>query len=548
MKCGLGVRSELFEPIFSSLPDVGFLEAHSENYFGESLARAKLMQLREHYPMSLHGVGLSLGRADALNQAHLAELKCLVDEIEPLLVSEHLAWSAYSHRHVPDLLPLPLSEEALALMCQHVDQMQTALGRSILVENPSNYLVFDQLQIPEPEFLNALAEKTGCGLLVDINNIYVSAVNVGRDPLAYLNGLNEKFIGQYHLAGHTQVTRKKDDGEETVLIDTHNQTVTAKVWELYAHALTQHGAKPTLLEWDSDFPEFATLLEECATADDFLGDMAVKNFSSQPKPCADLAHSIALESSQHSSLLHSSLQKSFLDSVFNLDDQLASAAPEYRHRIGVYQNNVYAACRDYLAEVYPATQGVLGAQYFKQLAQQLVRDVPPSAGNITLYGAELKSKVGELEALHAMPYLADLIKFEWALHAAYFAPVADSLDHRSVSQPDLLALPVQFNLSVELIESNFPIYQIHRQSLPDYPEEVAIELTQSQDQLLIYKCNHSVETLVLQPEQALLFTAIKENQNLLQAIESLAGSISPESLSATLSLIFEQRILLAVNK
>ncbi|MFT5571736.1 MAG: hypothetical protein ACI9FR_000656, partial [Cryomorphaceae bacterium] len=272
MKCGLGIRPELFAAVFDRLPELGFLEAHSENYFGQSLARAKLLELREHYAISLHGVGLSLGRADNLNKAHLSELKSLVDEIQPSLVSEHLAWSAYSHRHLPDLLPLPLNADALELMCQHVDQMQSALGRQILVENPSNYLIFDEIQIPEPEFLNLLSSKTGCGLLVDVNNIHVSATNLQRDAKQYLDALDGAHISQYHLAGHTQVKRAIENGEETVLIDTHNQTVSKSVWGLYEYTINKHGVRPSLLEWDSDFPEFETVLAQCKKADRFLLD------------------------------------------------------------------------------------------------------------------------------------------------------------------------------------------------------------------------------------------------------------------------------------
>ena len=218
MKCGIGIRPELFDAVFEKTPEFGFLEAHSENYFGESIARTKLLEIREHYPVSLHGVGLSLGRADHLNKQHLKQLKELIDEVDPLFVSEHLAWSAYSHRHAPDLLPLPLTDDALDLMCEHVDQMQNFLGRTVLVENPSNYLVFDQLQIPEPEFLNALAKKTGCGLLMDINNVHVSATNVGRDAKAYIDQIDGDLIAQYHLAGYTEVKRTVAGIEETVLI------------------------------------------------------------------------------------------------------------------------------------------------------------------------------------------------------------------------------------------------------------------------------------------------------------------------------------------
>jgi len=537
VKSGLGIRPELFGPVedidHNVDPKFGFLEAHSENYFGESIARTKLLALRENYPVSLHGVGLSLGRADDLNQQHLGELKELVEQVEPFIVSEHLAWSAYSHRHLPDLLPLPLTTQALDIICQHIDQMQTTLGRQVLIENPSNYLLFDQLQIPEPEFLNALAERTGCGLLMDVNNIHVSASNIGRDGVAYIDAVNSNAIGQYHLAGYTEVERNTDDVSETVLIDTHNQTVYQPVWELFDHALATHGARPTLFEWDSDFPEFEVLVSECEKANELLNKYPAESggikvaVESRVLPEHDLVES----------------QDRFLESVLTLDKALDTASTGHQHRIWIYQNNVFGAVQDYLEEVYPATRGVVGDDFFKQMAQVFIQNTPPNAGNIHLYGDALVELCNVTPGLEGLPYLYDLMRYEWALHQSYFSVVSDALDHTALPQEELLTSSVVFNDSVSLVCSDYPVYEIQRQSLPTYEGNVSIDLNQSQDNLLIYKLGHEVQCLELDEEQTLFIQGLEKNENLLQAIEGLQGSISADTLSTTLSLVFETRLL-----
>lgn len=534
MRSGLGIRPELFAPVFDQRPDLGFLEAHSENYFGEPIARTKLLELREHYPISLHGVGLSLGRADNLSAEHLRQLKSLVDEVDPLFISEHLAWSAYSHRHVPDLLPLPLTDDALDIMCEHIDQMQTVLGRQILLENPSNYLLFDQLQIPEPDFLNTLADRTGCGLLVDVNNIHVSATNVCRDGSAYLQALNSEAIVQYHLAGYTEVSRDVSGVTESMLIDTHNQTVFEPVWELFHQALELHGARPTLFEWDSDFPEFSVILGECAKADVLLS-------AASPRVNSKTSKRVSSSAKAEQPLAKS--QADFLNAVFNLESVHPEITKAHQHRLWIYQNNVFGAAQEYLEYVYPATSGVVGADFFKQMAQRFIQTSPPPSGNIHLFGEQFVDILSEFDGLNELVYLADLIHYEWALHNAYYSVVSDAIDPASVAQDQLLVAEVEFNDSVSFIDSAFPVYEIHRQSLPDYTGTVSIDLSQSQDSLLVYKSGYDVETKALESEELVFLLKLEKVDNLLQAIESLQGSISPNTLSQTLALTFEAKLL-----
>lgn len=265
-RSGIGLRSPHVRELLTSKTPVGFLEAHSENYFGGGLPRKQIRQIAEIYPVTLHGVGLSLGRADGLDQDHIRQIKTLADEINPVFVSEHLTWSGYSHTHVPDLLPVPFINEALDVFSDHVNEFQDRIGRQILVENPSNYLAFANLDYTETEFLNLLAERTGCGLLLDINNIAVSAYNLGYDALAYIDGIKaDGRVKQFHLAGYQ--INELEDGEK-VYLDTHGRPVYPEVWELYAHALRRFGDIPTLIEWDTDIPALDVLVAEAAKADD----------------------------------------------------------------------------------------------------------------------------------------------------------------------------------------------------------------------------------------------------------------------------------------
>jgi hypothetical protein len=258
MTVGYGLRPQHVDEVIKTPPRADFVEAHSENYFGGGPLTDKLLQVRAHYPVSLHGVGLSLGRADGLERDHLSSLKELVHRVDPLFVSEHLSWSAYSHMHVPDLLPVPFTQEAFAIFKRHVNTMQDVLGRQILVENPSNYLAFAAAEMQETEFLNRLAAKTGCGLLMDINNIYVSAVNLGYSPEDYIKEIEPAHVKQFHLAGYETIEK---EGEE-ILLDTHGRPVYQGVWDLYRLALNTVGDRPTLLEWDSNIPPLAELVAE----------------------------------------------------------------------------------------------------------------------------------------------------------------------------------------------------------------------------------------------------------------------------------------------
>ena len=273
-KAGIGLRFPHHQAVLDTAPDVAWMEVHTENYMGGGTPLAYLDAIRRDFPISLHGVGLSLGSAEGLDAAHIERIRKVAERIEPGLMSEHIAWSMVDGTYLADLLPLPMTEEALAVVCRHVDQVQSALKRRILVENPSTYLRFAHSTIPEWEFMAAVAARTGCGILCDVNNIYVSAHNHGWDAAAYLAALPGVAVGEIHLAGHS--VRALADGS-TVRIDDHASRVIADVWALYRIALARFGSVPTLIEWDNDIPSLYVLLGEAAHAGELMAEAATSD-------------------------------------------------------------------------------------------------------------------------------------------------------------------------------------------------------------------------------------------------------------------------------
>jgi uncharacterized protein len=262
-QAGIGLRSPHTAELLERRPTVGWLEVHAENYMNRGPGALALEELAAHYPVSVHGVGLSLGTARGVDRDHLARLKDVCDRFEPKLVSEHMAWSVGDGIYLNDLLPLPHDEEALAIVCRNVDHAQSILKRRILVENLSAYVGFTRSTMSEPEFLAELVQRTGCGLLLDINNVYVSAHNIGFDPFAYVAALPADAIGEIHLAGHAR--NETPDGP--VLIDDHGSSVAPDVWALYSFAIERLGKRPTLIEWDTAIPPLEILLGEAMWAD-----------------------------------------------------------------------------------------------------------------------------------------------------------------------------------------------------------------------------------------------------------------------------------------
>jgi uncharacterized protein (UPF0276 family) len=267
-RTGIGLKPQHFQEILDERPDIGFFEVHAENHMvpGGPMLHF-LTRIRAQYPLSLHGVGLSMGGEEPLDAAHLQRLRDLIDRFEPAVFSEHLAWSSHGGHFFNDLLPLPYNAETLARVCQHVDEAQSCLRRQILLENPATCLAFASSTLNEPGFLCEVVRRTGCGLLLDINNVHVSCVNHGLAAAAYVDALPLHAVGEVHLAGFAQDV---DAAGAPLLIDSHGSPVDEAVWSLYARLIAVTGPLPTLLERDHDVPSLATLLAEAARADRML--------------------------------------------------------------------------------------------------------------------------------------------------------------------------------------------------------------------------------------------------------------------------------------
>ncbi len=263
-RAGIGLRSQHFREILDAPPPVAWMETHPENYFGDGGAPLRILErIRPQYSLSFHGVGLSLGSTDPVDHAHLHKLKALIDRFEAAFVSEHLSWSSVGGRFFNDLLPLPYSEESLDHVCAKIDEVQTVLKRPLLIENITRYLTWQDSTIPEGLFMAEMVRRSGCGLLLDLNNAYVNAVNFGLDPLDFLSAIPAQAIKEIHLAGF--------DRFGSMLIDTHGQPVYPEVWGLYQWAIHHFGPRPTLIEWDTNLPPLSVLVEQAKQADAILG-------------------------------------------------------------------------------------------------------------------------------------------------------------------------------------------------------------------------------------------------------------------------------------
>jgi uncharacterized protein (UPF0276 family) len=259
---GIGLRAPHYREVLKDLPKLGWVEVHNENFFGGGAPLHTLLKVREHYPVSLHGVGMGLASTTPLDQDHLMALHRLCDAVQPAVISEHLCWNAAAGMVINDLLPFPYTDEALIHVVRRVDQVQEKLGRQLLVENLSSYLTFAHSEMTEGEFLAELTRRTGCGILLDVENLYVNVRNLGVDADAFIQSIPADAVKEYHLAGF-----EERDG---CLVDTHSHPVFPGVWELFESVLRQIGPRPTLIEWDRDIPALAVLMAEAAKAKQLL--------------------------------------------------------------------------------------------------------------------------------------------------------------------------------------------------------------------------------------------------------------------------------------
>jgi uncharacterized protein len=415
---GIGLRVPHYRAFLERRPAVGFIEVHTENYLAMSGRDWHVLDtLRRDYPVSLHGVGLGLGSAAGFSEAHLDRVAQLVRAVEPALVSEHLSWGATGARQLNDLLPLQLDEAALALVAARVARVQDVLGRRILVENVSTYLRFTLDAASEAEFLAELVRRTGCGILLDVNNLYVNQRNHGEDALAALAALPADSVGELHLGGHL------DTGD--LLVDHHGDRVAAPVWALYRKALARFGAVPALVEWDTDLPPLDVLLDEAETARKLVLEVRAQEVQAL-EVRAHEGRAPAPWTPAPGGAAPAAIQQAFDAALFDRSSD-AALVPWLKGdpaRLGVYRGNLAANWQRALANAYPVLRALVGDDFFQGLASVYGRAHPSRDPDLNRFGAALPDFLDGFAPAAGYPYLPDVARLEWLVHEAHYAPAA----------------------------------------------------------------------------------------------------------------------------
>jgi uncharacterized protein len=466
---GVGLRAPHYRQFLEQRPRVAWLEVHTENYLDQAGWDSHVLdQLRRDYPVGLHGVGLALGSARGFSERHLESVRSLVQRVEPVLVSEHLCWGAVGDRHLNDLLPLTLDHAALDLLSARVGRVQDTLKRQLLLENVSTYVRFHRDAMSEAEFMAALAARTGCGLLLDINNLYVNQCNHGEDALAAIAAIAPGTVGEMHLAGHLVTPQ--------AVIDHHGAPVAEPVWRLYEAALERFGAVPTLIEWDTDVPTVEVLLEEAAKAEARHRRYATP--AAQPlrvaAPVAAAVDAADLAASQQR-FAGALLEPGGTAQVLS---QFKGGGNE--HRFALYRGNLSATWDKTLSAAYPVVRMLVGEEFFSGLSNAYGRVHPSTSGDLNRFGAGFEAFLRSFPHVADYPYLPDMAALEWALHRAHYAPAA-----RGVSAQGLAALsPEQMEMArmtlhpaCRLVSSEWaviPLWQAHQpESGIGFPDQMA---------------------------------------------------------------------------
>ncbi|TFW16486.1 MNIO family bufferin maturase [Duganella callida] len=470
---GVGLRAPHYRQFLEHKPRVGWLEVHTENYLDQGgWDWHVLEQLRRDYPISLHGVGLGLGSARGFSETHLRRVRDLAARIEPALVSEHLCWGAVADRQLNDLLPLTLDDAALALMCDRVQRVQELLQRQLLLENVSTYIRFRADSMTEAEFMAALAARTGCGLLLDINNLYVNQCNHGEDALAAMAAIAPGSVGEMHLAGHLRTPQ--------AVIDHHGDRVAPPVWDLYGAALRRFGAVPTLIEWDTDIPSLDVLLDEAGQA----AQRHARHAETGTRPHGPaIAHLTGRRDAGISVMELAALQQQFADALIDAGQTSAAVgrckSAHADHRFALYRGNMTSTWVKTLSSAYPVVRELVGDEFLAGLARAYGRAIPADNPDLNRFGAGFADFLRSFEAAADLPYLPDMAALEWALHRAHYAPSTPALDAQrlaSIAPDGLEACRFALHPATCLLASEWavvPLWLAHQPCGPAFPAEMA---------------------------------------------------------------------------
>lgn len=501
---GAGLKPAHYAEILAARPDIGFFEIHAENYMNAGGPNHRwLAAIRECHPISVHGVGLSLGSTEKLDRDHLARLKRVVARTEPTLVSEHLAWCDFSGSTFPDLLPLPYDEAALRRVADKIDAVQQALGRAILIENPATYLRLRGDALSEPQFLTELCEIAGCGLLLDVNNVHVSAINHGFDAETYLDAFPLERVGEIHLAGHAEAR----DAHGAFLIDDHGGPVADEVWALYRHVIARAGPRPTLIEWDNNIPDWPVLLGEAQKA---------RNAMDSSRTHA--IHKARIAAKGEATPASALWQADFATALRDPDAPVpALFAPcDAEARFAVYRNNSAVAEIGALKEQFPTVLQLVGEDAFSGIARAFARKNPPRSPILGDYGAEFPEFVAEFLSEHGAgetPYLADSARLDWACLRALRAEEAEpcnvarlaALDPARIGEAHARTHP-----SVAVVASDWPLLALRN------PEAAAIDDWRAET-ILVLRPQAVVRLIEISPGAAVFLHACAKGATLAEA-------------------------------
>lgn len=519
---GVGLRSEHFQEIFDQKPKVDWFEAISENFMdtaGRPLA--VLEKIRADYSVGLHGTSLSLGSVAGLNQVYLEKLKKLIDRIQPEIISDHLCWSEHAGARLFDLLPLPFTEESVRLVVRHLDQLQNYLKRQFLIENVSAYVTFKHSTMTEWEFLNEIARQSGCGILLDVNNIYVNSFNHKFDPVDYLEGIDPDKVMQYHISGHT------DHGK--FLFDTHTGDVIQPVWDLYAEAVSRFGDVSSLIEWDSEIRKISELLVLNEKSREIANQSQSKTRSPQGKAGHDRKSSFRPPGSGTGPGLRE-VQQLFAGEILKnetttlgkiLNDQSGDSGIE---RMPVYAEGYPARIREALLEAYPAVLKVLGDGIFSELAVAFSKSRTFGHYNLNRVAEYFPDFIKATKWNKAYPFLSDLAELELAVHLAFHAlsrPAVSPHDFAAQAAANGENLIFQFQEHVYCIRSPWPVLDIwNARNLS--PKEIKIKVDDRPQSILVYRAGEKVVCQMMDQLEAVLFQGLMRGEPLGKALEFLS--------------------------
>ena len=496
---GVGLRAPHYRTFLAQRPKVDWLEIHSENYFDAGGWDAHVLeQLRQDYPISMHGVGLGLGSAQGFSEAHLKRVHELAKRVEPALISEHLCWGAVGQRHLNDLLPLPLTQQALDLVCQRVDHIQSVLGRQILLENVSTYLRFHDDAMGETEFLAAVATRTGCGILLDINNLYVNQCNHHENAQDALQAIAPHMVGEMHLAGHLVTA--------DAVIDNHGDRVAQEVWDLYALALQRFGAVSTLIEWDTDIPELAVLLGEAKHARDVVQQVL------QIEPVEQLQD----VQTQFSQALFDARDEEHILPRFKGDPQLVE------QRFALYRGNLVGTWNKTLAAAYPVLQELVGEEFFGGLTRAYGKAFPSDNGDLNLFGAHFAQFLEEFEHVADYPYFPDMARLEWLLHRAHYADSGHPIgagEFTTLTPEQMDYARLQLNPACSLVFSDWAVVELWQAHQPGMEHAFPTELA-SPNYGLVVRPNWKTDLLSLTLPAYALLAALAQGEFLGPALDA----------------------------